>query len=576
MTEPAADRERRARLANMRQELLAPVTGLVGYGELLTEEAGRLELGELAPDLERILSAAKDLLELVNRLLDEAAASDRPSPADLEVIQVRIRHDLRNPLNAIKGYTELLLEELDEQGDAPLRADLEALLNESESLLARIDVIVDFSRGAGGAELAAQDQGALASMVANLVRTVKPIAAREARPEETGRILVVDDNASNRDLLFRRLSRDGHDVTRAESGQRALELLAVEEFDLVLLDLMMPDLNGFQVLERLKADERLHDVPVIMISGLQETDSVIRCIEAGAEDYLTKPFNPVLLRARISACLERKRWRERERRYLERIELEREKYEALLRNILPGQIVTRLNDGEVVIADRVEEVTILFADLVGFTEIASRLSPAALVDHLNRIFSAFDGLCRKMGIEKIKTIGDAYMAAAGLPQPQPGQTAAMAEFAFAMLATLEQINQTLEIPFQIRIGIHTGPVIAGVIGVNKFIYDVWGDTVNLASRLEAHGLPGRIHISEATRRALAADYDCEPRGLIDVKGMGKIATAFLGGRKTAVAATSGTDDRPQQGAAPPGGELDLRGMKGPIQDIPADKRLVES
>ena len=311
------------------------------------------------------------------------------------MIQVRIRHDLRNPLNAIKGYAELVLEELDEQGGAPLRADLEALLNESESLLARIDVIVDFSRGAGGAEIAAQDQGALASMVANLVRTVKPIEAQDARPAETGRILVVDDNASNRDLLFRRLSRDGHQVTRAESGQRALEILAIEEFDLVLLDLMMPDLNGFQVLERLKADERLHALPVIMISGLQETDSVIRCIEAGAEDYLTKPFNPVLLRARISACLERKRWRERERRYLERIELEREKHEALLRNILPGQIVTRLNDGEVVIADRVEEATILFADLVGFTEIASRLSPAALVDHLNRIFSAFDGLCRQ-------------------------------------------------------------------------------------------------------------------------------------------------------------------------------------
>ena len=541
-----ADRERRARLANMRQELLAPVTGLVGYGELLTEEADRLELGQLAPDLGRILSAARDLLELVNRLLDEAAASDQPSRADLETIQVRMRHDLRNPLNAIKGYAELVLEELDEQGGAALRADLEALLGESESLLARIDVIVDFSRGAGGAEIAGQDQGALASMVANLVRTVKPIEAHDARPEETGRILVVDDNASNRDLLFRRLSRDGHRVTRAESGQRALELLAVEEFDLVLLDLMMPDLNGFQVLERLKADERLHAVPVIMISGLQETDSVIRCIEAGAEDYLTKPFNPVLLRARISACLERKRWRERERRYLERIELEREKYEALLRNILPGQIVTRLNDGEVVIADRVEEATILFADLVGFTEIASRLSPARLVEHLNRIFSAFDDLCGKMQIEKIKTIGDAYMAAArSAPAVARPDRRDDAEFAFAMLATLERINQTLEIPFQIRIGIHTGPVIAGVIGVNKFIYDVWGETVNLASRLEAHGLPGRIHISEATRRALAADYECEPRGLIDVKGMGKIRTSFLIDRSAGRPAEDryGADDR---------------------------------
>ena len=142
-------------------------------------------------------------------------------------------------------------------------------------------------------------------------------------------------------------------------------MLEVEDSIWIPLDLLMPDLNGFQVLERLKADERWHDIPVIMISGLQETDSVIRCIEAGAEDYLAKPFNPVLLRAH-RACLERKRWRDRERRYVERIELERQRYETLLRNILPGQIVSRLNNGEVVIADRVEEVTILFADLVGF------------------------------------------------------------------------------------------------------------------------------------------------------------------------------------------------------------------
>ena len=177
-------------------------------------------------------------------------------------------------------------------------------------------------------------------MIANLVRTVRPIEEVSTGPSETARILVVDDNASNRDLLFRRLSHDGHHVARADSGRRALEILEVEDFDLILLDLLMPDLNGFQVLERLKADERWHDIPVIMISGLQETDSVIRCIEAGAEDYLAKPFNPVLLRARISACLERKRWRDRERRYVERIELERQRYETLLRNILPGQIVS--------------------------------------------------------------------------------------------------------------------------------------------------------------------------------------------------------------------------------------------
>ena len=440
-----------------------------------------------------------------------------------------MRHDLRNPLNAIKGYAELVLEELDEQGGAALRADLEALLGESESLLARIDVIVDFSGGAGGAEIAGQDQGALASMVANLVRTVKPIEAHDARPEETGRILVVDDNASNRDLLFRRLSRDGHEVTRAESGRRALELLALEEFDLVLLDLMMPDLNGFQVLERLKADERLHAVPVIMISGLQETDSVIRCIEAGAEDYLTKPFNPILLRARISACLERKRWRERERRYLERIEFEREKHEALLRNILPGQIVTRLNDGEVVIADRVEEAThsVRRSGRVHGDRLAAQPGPSGRPPQPD-LLGVRRSLPEDCGSRRSRPSATPTWRPPVFPSRAPARPPRRWPSSPSPCSpTLERLNQTLETPFQIRIGIHTGPVIAGVIGVNKFIYDVWGDTVNLASRLEAHGLPGRIHISEATRRALAAEYECEPRGLIDVKGMGKIRTSFL-------------------------------------------------
>jgi adenylate cyclase len=533
MTEPAAGaaRERQARLANMRQELLAPVIALVGYAELLTQEAERLELLDLAPDLERILTAAQDLLGQVNHLLDEAATPAQASRAELEALQSKLRHDLRNPLNVIKGYAELLLEELDEFGGPTVRADLEALLGASESLLARIDVIVDLSRGAENVELACQDEGDVARMIANLVRTVKPVEAREVLPQETGRILLVDDNASNRDLLFRRLSHDGHYVVRADSGRRALEILEIEEFDLILLDLLMPHMNGFQVLERLKADERLHDVPVIMISGLQETDSVIRCIEAGAEDYLPKPFNPVLLRARISACLERKRWHDRERRYLERIELEKAKHEALLRNILPGEIVTRLSGGEVVIADRVEEATILFADLVGFTAAASRVTPAVLVNNLNRIFSAFDELCRQLHIEKIKTIGDAYMAAAGVPLPRADHAGAMADFALAILAALERVNAAAEVPFQMRVGIHTGPVVAGVIGSHRFLYDIWGDTVNLASRLESHGLPGRIHVSPQTKQLLEGRYDLEARGLINLRGIGKVRTAFLIGRK---------------------------------------------
>jgi adenylate cyclase len=525
-------RQRRAILANMRQELLAPVTALVGYGELLLEKTRGGELEDIDPDLQRILSSARELLELTDRLFDVSGVAGRRSGADLDELQARLRHDMRNPLNAIKGYAELLLEELDEADAALTRPDLEALLHEVDTLLSRIDVIIDFSSRKPDAALGEKVPGPVSSMIANLVRTVRPIEEYAPPPQETGRILVVDDNASNRDLLSRRLSHDGHHVVRAESGRRALEVVAVEDFDLILLDLLMPDLNGFQVLQRLKADERLRDIPVIMISGLQEMDSVIRCIEAGAEDYLPKPFNAVLLRARISACLERKRWRDRERRYMERIELERQRHETLLRNILPGQIVTRLNNGELVIADRIEQATILFADLVGFTAVAARVTPSVLVADLNRIFSTFDDLCRQSGIEKIKTIGDAYMAAAGLPVPRPDHAEAIADFALAMLDALEALNRTTDVPFEIRVGIHTGPVVAGVIGSYRFLYDIWGDSVNLASRLESHSLPGRIHVSPQVSRLLTSRYELEPRGLINLRGIGRIRTSFLTGRKS--------------------------------------------
>jgi adenylate cyclase len=526
-------RRRRARLANIRQELLAPVSAIAGYADILRDDAHRLGLREALPDLDRILASAEALLNLVERLLDvdaaaaAAASAGRRGESDAAA-QQRLRHDLRNPLNAIVGYGEMLLEDAGDAG-ASLRPDLERLLAEASRLVAGLDGLVDFS----GRDEAGGDGGDPAgTMIADLLRTVRPLDAGEAGgPHETGRVLVVDDNASNRDLLVRRLTREGHAVTEAASGRAALRLLEDEEVDLVLLDLMMPEMNGLEVLHRLKADEHLREIPVIMISGLQEADGVIRCIEAGAEDYLPKPFNPVLLRARIGACLERKRWHDRERHYLARLEEEKLRSDALLRNILPSQIVGRLHGGEVVIADRIESVTILFCDLVGFTELASRTTPAQLVSNLNRVFSTFDALSRDLGIEKIKTIGDAYMAAAGLPEPRPDHAEAVAELALGMLEALDRLNETSEVPFRVRIGMHTGPVVAGVIGMHKFTYDVWGDTVNVASRLEAYSVPGRIHVSERTRRVLEHRYEFEPRGDITLRGKGQMKTAFLAARK---------------------------------------------
>lgn len=338
-----AERRRHALLANLRQELLAPVGAILGYGEILHEEVAARGPDEIAADIERILSAARDLFAMVDRLLDSASAGKLFAGEDGAAVQQKLRHDLRTPINAIKGYGEMLLEDLQELGAERLRADLEAMLGQSNQLLAQLAGIVDFSR----LDATGTDDGApkAAAMIGELVKSIRPVGETADRPPETGRILVVDDLEANRDLLTRRLGRDGHSVAAAESGRGALDRMAAEDFDLVLLDLMMPDMNGFEVLERLKADPRLHDVPVIMISALDEIASVVRCIEAGAEDYLPKPFNPVLLKARISACLEKRRWRLRERLYLDRLKSEKEKFERLLLNVLPRQIVSRLNSG---------------------------------------------------------------------------------------------------------------------------------------------------------------------------------------------------------------------------------------
>ena len=301
--------------------------------------------------------------------------------------------------------------------------------------------------------------------------------------------------------------------------------------DLVLLDLMMPGISGYDVLLTLKADPKLHEIPVIMISALNELDSIVRCIEAGADDYLAKPFDPILLRARVGSSLDKKHLRDREREMIEALRVEKERSEQLLLNILPRAIVTRLNGGEAVIADRLRDVTILFADIVGFTRIASGMTAADLVHMLNQLFSEFDRLAIEHGVEKIKTAGDNYMLAGGLPDPRPDHARAVAEMALAMLEVVERTSRNLAVALQMRIGIHTGDVVAGVIGTHKFVYDIWGDTVNIAGRMESHGMPGRIHVSADTHRHLDGHFHLEPRGTVEIRGKEPMETFLLLGRR---------------------------------------------
>jgi adenylate cyclase len=215
----------------------------------------------------------------------------------------------------------------------------------------------------------------------------------------------------------------------------------------------------------------------------------------------------------------------------QQLERERQKSENLLLNILPRPIAQRLKEDQSVIADYFDTTTVLFTDIVGFTKLSENLTPSELVQFLNKIFSSFDNLVEKYRLEKIKTVGDAYMVAAGFPEPRLDHTEAIADFALEMQESLGKFRTKKNQSVSMRTGIHTGPAVAGVIGSRKFIYDVWGDTVNTASRMESHGIGGQIQVSHATYKLLKDKYILKKRGMIEIKGKGRMMTYFLQGKK---------------------------------------------
>jgi adenylate cyclase len=346
--------------------------------------------------------------------------------------------------------------------------------------------------------------------------------------EETGgaNILVVDDHEDNRYTLMMMLEVDGHErIQTASSGQEALARLANERFDVVLLDMMMPDLNGDEVLRRIKGNPDSRETGVVMISADTDAANISRCIELGADDYLPKPFNPGILRARLSSILQKQAFRALEKDYTAKLEAEQRKSEHLLRNILPPEIAGRLLNGENNIADLFEDATVIFADVVGFAQITARMKPYEIVACLNRLFSEFDSLADAAGVEKIKTIGDCYMVVAGVPSARPDHRRVALDLALDMVTVAERLR--LPAPFSMRVGVHSGPVMAGVIGMQKFAYDVWGDTVNIASRLEAEGRANSVLASSATTNSLSSGFALEGPRTVTTKDQRLIEAYFV-------------------------------------------------
>ncbi len=337
--------------------------------------------------------------------------------------------------------------------------------------------------------------------------------------ESTPAILLVDDDEGNRYTLSRRLMRENFsDITEAFDGRMALAKLRERPFDLVLLDVMMPEMDGYEVLSHIKSDMTLRDIPVIMISALDAIESVVRCIELGAEDYLPKPFNPTLLRARIGASLEKRRLRFQEETYLRQIESEKRKSDELLHAVLPPGAIRELKATNEVRPRRYEGVAVLFCDIVEFTSYCDRNAPEKVVAELQALIEEFERIVATQGLEKIKTIGDALMATAGLLQPVEEPLVAAVRCGLDLVAGTQRVSPH----WGVRVGIYYGPVVAGIVGKRQFLFDLWGDTVNMAARISACAGVNSVFISSLEWMRIRSFCQAKSRGAFDLKGKGRI------------------------------------------------------
>jgi len=325
-------------------------------------------------------------------------------------------------------------------------------------------------------------------------------------------ILVVDDATENIDVIVS-LLKEQYRVKAAVNGIKALKIVEKNPPDLILLDIMMPEMDGYEVITRLKENPLTRDIPVIFLTGKTEAADETKGFEMGAVDYISKPFSPSVVKARVHTHLD--------------LLKQRDKVEQLLSNTLPAKVITELKEGGKVKPELFDNVTVLFSDFVDFTDMSATVTPELLISELSELFTEFDAIMLENKCERIKTIGDAYLAVCGMPDNDPDHAANMTRAALAMVDYLKERNQTSTIQWCARIGLHSGSVVGGIVGTTKYIYDIFGDTVNTASRIENASESMRVTISQTSYDLLPDSFNCSSRGPIELKGKGAVNLYFV-------------------------------------------------
>ncbi|MBI3159921.1 MAG: response regulator [Chloroflexi bacterium] len=500
----------------MRHELRTPLNAIIGYGEMLQEDARDYYLNEYQESLDQIVELGRELNISVQDLLGTPEIRETPESVDVNSLRQGVVARLTPPAENLLAVSTRLVLKADAENQSVVSSNLERVHTSAKRLLELVRQIenhrgYEWGDGADGSQKALD----MVQQYQSYVSTQKSLdTGIQHNRISGGRILVVDDNEMNRSLLFDQLYRQGHTVEVVDNGMEAIQRLKEKDFDIVLLDVMMPVMDGIQTLEILKNDPDTRELPVIMLSAVDDMDKVVHCIELGADEYLPKPFERVLLRARIGAALEKKRLRDRERMYLEQIELEKKHSEELLRVILPEEIVTELRETNSVAPRRYEGVAVMFCDIVGFTPYCEANQPEDVVSYLQGLVEAYEDLAAKYKLEKIKTVGDAFMAAAGLLIPLENPVANCVRCGLDMLEATQRVAPHWEV----RIGVHVGPVIAGVVGRKKYLFDLWGDTVNTAARVQSYGKPGTVYVSPEAWSQIERFGEGNSAGVAEIRG----------------------------------------------------------
>ncbi len=526
-------------LSYLRHELRTPLNAIIGYCELLLEDAGDSQGGRFIPALEGILARGKELLALVNELLQPVGQEDGEADA-VPARGTSLGAVLAPPAREARGLAENLLEEAEALPSEDL-ADLHKIHAATGRFLDILSSLLDPSLN----EVALPSSSSMPPAPSFPAQeSGVPIAPPDSESiteiTGSGALLVVDDNDLNRDLLARHLQRQGHLVRMAADGPQALEIIRTEHLDLVLLDIMMPEMDGFEVLKRLKNHRDWRNLPVIMISALDEMESVVRCIEMGAEDYLPKPFDPVLLKARIGACLEKKRLHDREIEHLRQLQGLNDSLE--LRNRFIRQIFGRYLSEEIVagilespeglkLGGEKRRVTLMMSDLRGFTPISERLDPEEVVAMVNNYLETMTEIITRHQGTIADFIGDSILVIFGAPMRREDDACRAVACALEMQLAMDGVNawnQAQKYPeVAMGIGLNTGEVVVGNIGSKlRTKYDVMGQHVNLTSRIESYTVGGQILASESTIRVCGPILRLDDSSEIMPKGVREPLTVY--------------------------------------------------